>query len=115
MAGGRDAQVVGSQVDAVGFAEEGQVEVVVDDEEGAGFAGQLANAPCQREEVAPAQLLVSELDDVGATAEGGGGNRDQAIGLQIGGDDVEAGGKQAVAELVWRGPVNLPNGPTGAV
>jgi hypothetical protein len=104
-----DAEVVSAQVDAIGFAEERQVDVVVDHEQGAGVAGQLSQEPSQRKEVAPAQLLLAKLKNLCPAAEGGGGRCDQAIRVVVGGDDVEVGGEKAVLERVWRGPVNLPN------
>ena len=53
---------------------------------------------------------MAELEDLRPTAQGGSGKADQAVGVLVGGDDVEVGGEEAVLEWVWRGPVNLPNG-----
>ena len=77
--------------------------MVVDHEEGAGVAGQGAEAAGQGEEFAPREELVAELEDVGAAAQGGGGQGRQAVGLVVGGDDVEAGGVEPLEEGVFRG------------
>jgi hypothetical protein len=70
--------------------------VVVDHEEGACIASEHAKAPRQRQEVSPSERLVAELEDVGAAPERGGRKGDQAIGVLVGGDDVEVCGEEAV-------------------
>jgi hypothetical protein len=90
-------------VDAISFAEEGQVEVVVDYEEGAGVAGESAEAARQGQEFASPEELVAELEDVGAAAQGGGGQGCDAVRFLVGGDDVEAGGLEPLEEGVSRG------------
>ena len=85
--------------------------MVVDHEDGAGVAGERAQAPRQRQELAPREQLLAELEDLGAAAEGGRSNGGQAVGVVIRGDDVEVGGEQAVEEGVARGLVNLPRRP----
>jgi hypothetical protein len=74
--------------------------VVVDHQEGAGVAGQVTKAPCQRKELGPAKLFLAQLKDAGATAESRGSHCDQAIGVLVGSDDVEASGEEAVTKLV---------------
>jgi hypothetical protein len=90
-------------VHAIGFAEEGKVDVVVDHEQGAGIAGERPQTPRQRQELAPGEQLMAELENLSATAEGACSNGGQALGFLVGGDDVEAGGKEAVVECGSRG------------
>jgi len=47
----------------------------------------------QRQELAPREQLLAELEDLGAAAEGGRSNGGQAVGVVIRGDDVEVGGE----------------------
>ena len=54
---------------------------------------------------------MAKLENLGAASHSGGRKGGQAVGILVRGDDVEAGGEQAVQERVWRGPVNLPNRP----
>jgi hypothetical protein len=83
--------------------------VVVDHEEGAGITCERAETAGQREEVASAEGFVAELQDFGAAPQGGGSQDGDAVGVLVRGDDIEAGGEQAVVEGVWRGLVNLAN------
>jgi hypothetical protein len=83
--------------------------VVVDHEDGADITGELAETAGERQEVAPREGFVAELEDFGAAPEGGGSQDGDAVGVLVWGDDIETGGEQAVVERGWRGPVNLPN------
>jgi len=65
--------------------------VVVDHEKGAGVAGDRPQTACQRQQLAPGEQLLAKLKDVSATPKSGRGKVDQAIGVLVGGDDVEAG------------------------
>ena len=53
---------------------------------------------------------MAELEDLRPTAQGGRGKADQAVGVLVGGDDVEVGGEEAVLECGSRGWLRLPNG-----
>ena len=92
---------------AVGLAQEGKIQVVVDDEKRAGVVGEGAEAPREAQEVASGQGLVAQLDDVSAPAQSGGGQGRKALGLLIGSDEVEAGGAEPLEEGLSRGWVNL--------
>lgn len=81
---------------AIGIAEQGEVDVVVDHKKGAGVASELTQSSSQCQEVAPAEGLVAELEDLGATAQGGERHGLHAVGVVVGGDDVEVGGEEAV-------------------
>jgi hypothetical protein len=55
-------------VDPVGTAKNGEVEVVVDDEEGAGGGGHFPEPASQVEQLATCEGLVPKLDHVSAPA-----------------------------------------------
>jgi hypothetical protein len=96
-------------VDAVSLAEEGQVDVVVDDKNDPGGLTERAQASSQLEQVAPPNDLLAELEDVGAAAQGCGGQVGEAVGLLVRGDDVEVRREEATQEGLSDGPVNLPS------
>jgi hypothetical protein len=77
--------------------------VVVDHEEDPGLAGEVAEVARQGQELASGEELVAELEDVGAAADCGRGQGGEAVGLLVGGDDVEVGGLEPVEEGVSRG------------
>ena len=82
--------------------------MIVDDEESAGCASEVAEEAGQDEEVAPGKELVAQLEYFGAPAQGRGGNRGNAVGLLVGSYDVKAGGEEPLEEWVSRSAVNLP-------
>ncbi len=85
---------------AIGRTQEGDVGVVVDDEERG--RDQHTHPTGQGQERASGQRFVTQLDDVGPTALGGGGDLENAVRLGVGGDDVEVGGREL--ELQVRPP-----------
>src|SRR3954454_24857251 len=89
--------VVLSQMDAVGVAGARQLGVVVEDEEGAEGVGDAAEGAGGALDLRPTQLLLAQLDDVGAA-----GQRRPQQRFEVGlrprpADEVEAGGAQALA------------------
>jgi hypothetical protein len=94
---------------AICLAEEGQVKVVVDDEQGAGGSGEVAEAASQRQLLATCQDLVAELEDLGAPAQGRTRQVGKPIGLLVRGDDVKARRLEAPEKEVSDCPVNLPS------
>ena len=79
-ASGRDGQVVGPEVDAVGLGGEGDVDAVVDEEEGVVGACQVAEAGRLAEQVGGVGVFVAELDGGRAGLEGeGDGPLDAAV------------------------------------
>ena len=85
-------------MDAVGVAGPRQVGVVVDDEEGAVGVAEAAEGLRRALDLVPAQLLLAQLDDVDAAAQGG---VEQRFGVAPAGhrlaDEVEARGAQPLA------------------
>ena len=65
----RDRQVVLAEVQAVGVAGDGQVGVVVHDEDGVVPVAQVADAAGRGQDVALVAQLVTQLDDASAAAE----------------------------------------------
>jgi len=94
-------------VDAVSFADQGEIEVVVDHEEGARGACEVAKASGQQQQLASGKALVAELEGVSAPAQCGGCNSGKAVGLLVRGDHVEAGGEESLQEEVSDGGLNL--------
>jgi hypothetical protein len=89
-------------VNAVSFAEQGDVEVIVDHEDGARGACEVAEAARQQQQLPSGEVLVAELEDVCAPAQGGAGEGGDAAGVLIRGDYVEAGGEEPLEEEVSR-------------
>jgi len=94
-------------VDAIRLAEEGNIEVVVDHEKDAGIAGDGAKAPREEKQVASGKGLVAKLEHVGAPAQGGCRQGDEAVGLLVGSDDIKAGGEEPLEEGLSRNGLNL--------
>jgi hypothetical protein len=88
---------------SIRVAKEGKVQVVVDDEKGAGGAGQVAEATSQEQELAPGQELVAKLQDLSASAQGRRSEGRYPVGVMVRGDDVEAGGEEPLEEGLSRG------------
>jgi hypothetical protein len=94
-------------VHPVRAAEERQVEVVVDDEERTRFGCQIAEPPRELQQGTSGELLVSQLQDVGAAAQGRRRKVGQVAWVLVWGDDVEARGTDLVEEVLSRGLANL--------
>src|SRR5467141_1665544 len=92
------------------LAQQGEVQVVVDYEQGAGGAGYVAEAASQEQEVAPRQELVAKLQDLSAAAQGRFGEGHDAVGVLVRRDDIEAGGQKPLEEGLSRGVVKVPVG-----
>ena len=91
------ADVVLADVDAVGVAAARQVGIVVDDEEGAVGVGDAAEGLGGALDLRPAQLLLAQLDDVGAAAQRRAQQRFEVARRPGVADEVEAGGPQPLA------------------
>ena len=94
---------------AVSAAEQRDVDVVVDDEQR--FPGNPAEVPRQREQFAARQRLVPQLNGVGAAADGGLRELEDALPCGVGRDDVEPGCPE-LQERIWR---SLSRNALGAV
>ena len=96
-----DGQVVGTQVHTVGARQEGDVDVVVDDEQ------RLPHSPAQvageLEQLAARHGLVAELHDVGPSPGGSLADLNDALCRGVGSDHVEPRGLQPATQLrIWR-------------
>ena len=69
LAGLGDGHVVLAEVDAVGVADAGEVGIVVDDEEGAVGVAEAAEGAGRAGDRVLVELLLAELDDVGAAGQ----------------------------------------------
>src|SRR3954469_8501999 len=98
--------VVLSQMNPVGAAGTRQLGVVVDDEEGAEGVGDAAEGSGGAFDLRPPQLLLAQLDDVGAAAQRRSQQRFQVARRPGIADEVEASGAQALAAQgtvpLWR-------------
>ena len=89
-------------MDAVGACDQGDVDMVVDDEESARLRGRLAEPARERQQLAARQGLVSELEDVGAAAKCRPRQVEQLVVAAVGRDDVEARGLDGGQLRIWR-------------
>ena len=89
-------------MDAVGACDQGDVDVVVDDEERARPRGRLAEPARQRQQVAARQRLVSKLKDVGAAPKRRPRQVEQLVVAAIRSDYVEARGLDGGQLRIWR-------------
>src|SRR3954447_23675949 len=98
--------VVLSQMDPVGVQGARQLGVVVDDEEGAEGVGDAAEGACGPFDLGPVQLLLAQLDDVGAAAQRRPQQRLQVARRSGVADEAKASGAQALAAQgtvpLWR-------------
>jgi hypothetical protein len=85
-------------VNAIRLAQEGKVEVVVDDKKDAGIAGQSPQTSREEKEIAPAERLVTQLENLRASTQGGCNQDHETFRLVVGGDDVKAGGAEPIEE-----------------
>jgi predicted nucleotidyltransferase len=81
-------------VHSIGCAEQGDVDVVVDYEEGAGTGCNFADAAREHKELTAGKTLVAELNDVGSPARGSGSQVDDVLGRRVGSDDVQVSGEE---------------------
>jgi hypothetical protein len=79
-------------MDAVSARHKGDVNVIVDDEHLSGGGGDRPQLACRRQQLAARHLLLPELDDVGTSPHGRGGQRRQAPCLDVRRDEVQPGG-----------------------
>jgi hypothetical protein len=85
-------------VNAIRLAQEGKVDVVVDDKKDAGIAGQSPQTSREEKEIAPAERLVTQLENLRASPQGGCNQDHETFRLVVGGDDVKAGGAEPIEE-----------------
>jgi hypothetical protein len=81
-------------VHPVGRAEQGDIDVVVDDEERARPSRYVPDPACQLEQLAPSQGLVAQLKDVRSASQRSGCKLDDMVGRRVGSDDVEVSGEE---------------------
>ena len=91
-------------MDSVSPGHQRDVDVVVDDEERARGRRRFAQSLRHLEQLGARQRLVAKLDYVGASAQGGGGDRKEFLGILVRRDDVQPGGCEPleVQLRIWR-------------
>ena len=93
-ASGGDGQVIRSQVHSIRVAEQGDVDVVVDDEQRSRRSRQIMDSARQLQELAPGQALVTQLKDVRSSTQGGSCQLDETVRRRVRSNDIQVGSAQ---------------------
>ena len=92
--GGGDGEVIRSQVHPIRVAKQGDVDMVVDDEQRSRRSRQIMDSARQLQEPAPGQALVTQLKDVRSSTQGSSRQLDNTVWRRVRSNDVQVGSAQ---------------------